>query len=231
MKKLLFLALLIGNGLVMQAQDFRFGLKGGFNYSDIKGKDLNDDMHRSKIGWHAGAMVNIQYPGNTWFSVQPELIYSRKGYTNYSPKQEVRDASNNLLYTALEGGLVRLNYLDLPIMLNFKTGVVIWELGPQISYLVGYRNDAMIEQTAPDGTKTTLSSEFRRFSEDRLRKFDVGLATGFRLETQNGVALGLRFNQGFLKLDNGEAAILTVPRAPNGVNQHFQVFASYLIPE
>lgn len=231
MKKLCLLTFLWCSCLVLQAQEFRYGLKGGFNYSDINGKDLDKNAHRSKIGWHAGAMLNIQYPGNNWFSIQPELLYSRKGYENYSLAAEVRDGNNTLFYKAQEGGLVRLNYLDLPVMLNFKTGIIIFEIGPQVSFLVGTRNDAIVEQTFADGTEITRPSNFRRFDEDRVRKLDLGFATGLRLETGNGVGLGIRFNQGFIKLDNGEAAILTVPRAPNGTNQYFQLFASYLIPE
>src|SRR5688572_10207217 len=216
--------------LEANSQSFRIGVKGGANYADISGKDLDKNAHNYKLSWHAGAMLNIQYPGNTWFSIQPELIYSRKGYESSSLPFTISDNQGNPIYEAERSGYVNLNYLDLPVLFNFKSGIIVFEFGPQFSYLVGYRNDAVFIQTLGDGTIITSEDGDRRFSENRLNKFDVGLATGFRLETQNGVGLGLRFNQGFIKLDNGEPRLLNAPRAPIGSNQVFQLFVSYLLP-
>jgi len=232
MKKLLLPALLAFFTTVASAQSFRFGAKGGFNYSDINGKNL-DKSHREKLGWHAGLMVNIQYPGNDWFSVQPELIYTRKGYENFSDKTEVKDQSNNLLYTEQQAGLIGLNYLELPVMFNFRTGILVFEAGPQVSYLVGFKNDAVTNQMSADGSETNTPSQFRRYSEDRLNKFDYGFATGLRLEAENGAALGVRYSQGFRKIAKNDKEILlpTEPFIPNAKNQVFQLYVSYLIPE
>ena len=225
MKKLylmLFFACLVFPSL---AQEFRFGVKGGLNYTDINGKDLDKNAHRSKIGWHAGAMVNIQYPGNTWFSIQPELIYTRKGYENYSLLSDIRDKNNNLLYTRQEGGLVRLNYLELPVMLNFKLGIIIFEAGPQFSFLVGVRDESFLRQTFVNGTETTIP--LNHFERAGTSKADVGLSAGLRLQTENGVSLGVRFSQGFVKLPSNT----TDRHAPPGFNQVFQVYAAYLWPQ
>ena len=211
-------------------QSFKFGLKGGANYTDINSKDLDKNAHRYRLSWHGGAMVNIHYPGTDWFSIQPEIIYSSKGYENYSLSADVVDNKGNVLYSEQRGGFVRFNYIDIPVMFNFKSGIIVFEIGPQLSILASYRNDAVIRQTFADGTVITVNDDLRRFDKDRLRSLDIGLATGFRLETSNGVGLGLRFNQGFIKLDNGEAATLTEPLAPNGRNQVFQLFVSYLLP-
>lgn len=216
--------------LKANSQSFRIGVKGGANYADISGKDLDKNAYQYKLTWHAGAMVNIQYPGTTWFSIQPELIYSRKGYESSSLPFTLTDNQGNLVYEAQRSGFVNFNYLEIPVMLNFKTGIIVFEFGPQFSYLFGYQNDAIVIQTLGDGTIITVEDTGRRFSEDRLRKVDIGLATGFRLETQNGVGLGLRFNQGFIKLDNGEAASSLESRAPDGRNQIFQLYVSYLLP-
>jgi hypothetical protein len=207
-------------------QSFRFGVKGGANYADINGKDLAEESHRYKLGWHAGAMVNIQYPGNTWFSIQPEIIYSRKGYENFSNKFEGIDPQTNQSFTAQQGGLVHLNYLDVPVILAFRTGILVFELGPQFSYLLNYTNNALVEYTYSDGTSATV--KLSGFSNQGIRKFDAGLVTGFRLETANGAGLGLRFNQGLIKLAPGKTDMVL---APSGCNQVFQLYASYLLPE
>ncbi len=231
MKNVLLLLLLALLTLPIQAQSFRFGAKGGANYADINGKDLNKDSHQNKLTWHAGVMTNIQYPGNTYFSIQPEILYSRKGYENTGPETELKDNQGNLLLTEQSAGLVGLHYIDVPVMFNFKSGIIIFEIGPQVSVLTGVQNEAIIRQTYPDGTIQTRNDDFRRFDKDRVRKLDVGFATGFRLETHNGVGLGIRFNQGFIQLDNGKAASLMTPRAPEARNQVFQLFVSYLLPE
>ncbi|MFC5271155.1 porin family protein [Adhaeribacter terreus] len=231
MKKLLLLALLAFSGVEAMAQDFRFGAKGGLNYSGLTAKGINEKGFDNKLGWHAGLMVNIQYPGNTWFSIQPELLYTRKGYENFSDPVEIRDGQQNLLYTEQQGGIVRLNYLELPIMLNFKLGLLIFEAGPQLSYLVGYHNDAFITQTFPDGSDSSTDSPIRQYSQDRLHNFDFGLAGGLRLEGSNGAALGIRYSQGFRKLDDADTLAPGVPAAPNARNQVLQLYVSYLIPE
>jgi len=176
-------------------------------------------------------MLNIQYPGNTYFSIQPELIYTRKGYENHSLPAEIHDNQGNLLYSAKSGGLVKLNYLELPVMFNFKTGIIVFEIGPQLSYLVGVKNEAVVIQTLANGSVITAPDELRQYDDKKVRKIDVGIATGFRLETDNGVGMGLRFNQGFIKINNGEASTVNSHAAPAGYNQVFQLFASYLLPD
>jgi hypothetical protein len=223
MKKLILFLVIVLPHFNAFAQDFRYGVKGGVNFSDISGKDLDKDSHRYKLGWHLGAMVNIKPTDNTYFSVQPELIYSRKGYESYSLPFE--STSQGTTITAQKGGLVYLNYLDLPVMLNFKTGIIIFEIGPQFSYLVDVRDKSYTRFRSSTGEETFSHAHF---SKQGINKFDAGIATGFRLESSNGVALGLRFNQGFLKL---QKSVTDIPVAPNGCNQYFQLFASYLIPE
>lgn len=231
MKQILFLFYLLFSAQLAFSQSIRFGVKAGANYADINGKALDDNAHRYKLGWHAGLVANLQYPGNTWFSVQSELLYSRKGYENTGRETEISDGQGNLLYRAQNGGFVRLNYLELPVLLNFRSGIIVFEFGPQLSYLVGYRNDAFLRQEFVNSTVVITDDNDRRFAEDRLRKLDIGLATGFRLETENGVGMGLRFNQGLLKLDNGDSAGRNEARAPQGHNQVFQLYASFLLPE
>ncbi|MBK0403407.1 PorT family protein [Adhaeribacter sp. BT258] len=231
MKKLLLPALLIFFTTFASAQSFRFGGKGGLNYTGLTAQGTNENAFENKLGWHAGLMVNIQYPGNTWFSIQPELLYTRKGYENFSDPVEIRDSQQNLLYSEQQGGLVRLNYLELPVMFNFRLGLLFLDAGPQLSYLVGYRNEAFITQTFPDGSETSQDSPVRQYSKDRLRTFDFGLAGGLRLQTLNGAALGIRYSQGFRKLDDADSLEPGVPAAPTARNHVFQVYVSYLLPE
>lgn len=230
MKKLLLMGAALLWQFTVTAQDFRFGLKGGVNFADIAGKDLHDEDHDYRLSWHAGVAVNIRHRESQVFSVQPELIYSRKGYQNTGKPVEVRNAVNNLVYTEQEGGPVALHYLDLPVMLNFRKGIVVFEIGPQLSYLVAMENEATVTRTFSDGSVLVLPSP-RRFDKEQVHKTDIGIGTGLRLETPNGIGFGLRFNQGFIKLSNSENPAANRAPAPEGRNQCFQLFASYLIPK
>ncbi|HSI90205.1 MAG TPA: porin family protein, partial [Adhaeribacter sp.] len=196
MKKLILLltAFLLTIPLV-QAQETRIGLKGGVNFSDLSNTKANKDKIRYKLGSHAGAFLYIPM-SSPFFAIQPEIIYSRKGYENTGQLVEIRDNQENLLYSAQNGGLVRLNYIDLPVMFTFKSSIIIFEIGPQVSMLVGVRDDSFVQQTFPDGT--VVNTPLTRFSRRAVRKIDLGLATGFRLQTENGASMGIRFNQGFL---------------------------------
>ena len=77
MKKLfLFAIAIIGFTISSQAQNFRFGLKGGLNFTTLNGGNISDTID-SKTGYHIGAVAQLSLLGS--FAIQPELIYSTQG--------------------------------------------------------------------------------------------------------------------------------------------------------
>lgn len=56
-------------------QEVTFGAKAGVNFANVTGDVENAD---SKIGFHVGRIVEIAISEK--FSIQPELLYSAKGY-------------------------------------------------------------------------------------------------------------------------------------------------------
>ncbi|MGV3587995.1 MAG: porin family protein [Adhaeribacter sp.] len=92
-----------------------FGIKGGLNFSDVRNTDgsVNFDP---KTSYHVGAFA--QFSITDWFSLQPEVIYSRKGY----------DSTNVAR---------RLDYFDVPLLLVFNPlDNVSIHVGPQVSLLM-----------------------------------------------------------------------------------------------
>ena len=76
MKKLFFaISALAVSVVAVNAQNNRFGLKGGLNSSSLNtsggGSTFTSD---SKIGFYAGAFAQIGVAQN--FAVQPEIMYS-----------------------------------------------------------------------------------------------------------------------------------------------------------
>jgi len=97
-----------------------FGLKAGLNYSDVRNADAITDL-KPKTSYHVGAFA--QFSITDWFSLQPEVLYSRKGYdsTNVTRK---------------------LDYFDVPILFVFNPlDNVSFHVGPQASLLITAKNN------------------------------------------------------------------------------------------
>jgi len=111
MKKVfLILAFTLGC-TAMQAQ---WGIKGGFNFANLRG-DYTDDLN-VLTAWHLGLVYEAQIASG--FSIQPELLYSVQG-------AKLRDNE------------FKLNYFSVPLMLKlYPTDDFNIQVGPQLGMLV-----------------------------------------------------------------------------------------------
>jgi hypothetical protein len=104
-----------------------FGIKAGFNYADVRGRHSLNNA-KSRKTYHVGAYS--QFSITNRFSVQPEVIYSRKGF---------------------EGDPVhKFDYIDVPLLFvyNFFDNVGI-HVGPQASLLMTVKEgDSEINKAA-----------------------------------------------------------------------------------
>ncbi|MDB5263695.1 MAG: hypothetical protein JWQ14_2978 [Adhaeribacter sp.] len=92
-----------------------FGIKGGLNFSDVRDADGNANLE-AKTSYHVGAFA--QFSITDWFSLQPEVLYSRKGYDS-------------------TGVTRKLDYFDVPLLLVFNPlDNVSFHVGPQVSLLM-----------------------------------------------------------------------------------------------
>ena len=124
MKNLFFVSCFLLLGTAANAQ-FSFGLKGGVNTQVAKPQDIiigggdttfNFGVEKFKYGTQFGAFVRI---GEKVF-VQPELLFN-------SNKTDYRIRQNSL------GEVIkneRYQYLDMPLLVGFKTGPVRFMGGP-----------------------------------------------------------------------------------------------------
>ena len=111
MKRLIFICLLIFSVFGIQAQESRFGVKGGLNFANLVGDDPDADIRTS---FHFGLLA--QFGITKRFSIQPEILYSGQGTKN-------------------EGMTWQLDYLSVPIMAKYfvAEGFSV-EAGPYIAY-------------------------------------------------------------------------------------------------
>ncbi len=183
-----------------QAQDIRLGLRAGTNYSNLAGNIKNQDTYNNKFGFLGGVMLNVPVTSDGFFSVQPEVLYSQKGFDN-KPTE----------YTGLLGGKqkregsVNYNYLDVPVLLKINASGFVFEAGPQYSYLLS-ANDATKTTTTPalGGSPTTTESQNKR-DVSGLNRNELGYLAGVGYQASNGLSLNLRYTgafNDFVKSDN-----------------------------
>ncbi|WP_210461927.1 MULTISPECIES: porin family protein [Rufibacter] len=214
MKKIvLFVAAVLSFGIAQAQTGPKFGIKAGVNYSNISGKELaNEDIYQNKLGFVGGITSNFDLSGDGFLSIQPELLFSQRGYQYRDEKYTI---GNNEYKSK---GDMNYNYLDLPVLLRINAGGLFFEGGPQASYLLGIKDNT---ETIVNGRDTDTS---RKVEKDQLAELEIGYAAGLGYQAQNGLSLGLRYTGGINALakdnDNDELA--------NARNSAFQLTLGYV---
>lgn len=120
----LFVVLLITQATMAQ---FHIGVKAGANVTKVDGKSFEDEF---RFGYHIGGFMEIR-AGNK-FVIQPEVLwnqYATKVDSNY--KNIYNDVFNG-------NANVKLNYLSIPIVVNYKLigSFLSLQAGPQFGILI-----------------------------------------------------------------------------------------------
>lgn len=182
---LLFTALIIS--FASQAQ---IGVKLGANLSNLAGDLQDEDNFQNKLGFVGGITYNIPLSSDNFVSIQPELLYSQKGYKRGDYTVTEIDPVTNQSQQATYEGKLNYSYLDLPILLKINAGPVFFEAGPQFSYLLSIK----------DNTEKTINGngidfeKYNRVDKDPLAEFEVGYAAGVGVQIPLGLSLNLRYN-------------------------------------
>ena len=120
MKKFLLLAVVTVLGFTsVNAQEIKFGVKGGLNFATIGGDNTKDIELVTSFNF--GVLSEI--PISDKFSFQPELMYSGQGYS-------------------FNDNTIALSYLNVPLMGKYYvTKGLSVEAGPQIGFLLAAKNE------------------------------------------------------------------------------------------
>lgn len=109
-----------------------FGIKAGTNISKIDGKSFKDEF---QYGYLLGGFAEVGLGGK--LSLQPEVLFNQY-------KTKVDTTFNAIYQNALHdvtSGDVKLNYLSIPLVLNYKLGNVLsLQAGPQFGILMNQDN-------------------------------------------------------------------------------------------
>jgi hypothetical protein len=169
---------------------FHLGVKAGANFTKVQGKSFKDEF---RYGYTLGGFMEIR-AGNK-LVVQPEVLwnqYSTRVDSNYS----------NVYHNVFNGNAnVKLNYLSIPVVINYKLigSFLSLQAGPQFGILI-------------DQNKTTLQN-----GGDAFKHGDLSMLAGVQLKLAN-IRINGRYNIG---LNN----ISDLPDQGKWKNQGFQVTA------
>lgn len=139
-------------------EELNFGIKAGINYSNIYSEEGDGFVGDGKVGFAGGVFVSI--PLSSLIGIQPELLYSQKGF-----ESEIFGADFKATF----------NYLDLPVLLQIKPTEQISILaGPQFSYLMSSKYEL-------EGLGSAEQDEL----EDDNNRTTLGLTAGVDFNVQN----------------------------------------------
>ncbi len=175
MKKVFLMALLLSAGIYSQAQ-IKYGVKAGANFYKVTGEEDLEASRKTKIGLAGGAFVNFSL--SETFSVQPELLYSQEGN-----KQKEGSASIDL----------KLNYINIPVLLQYNASGFYGETGPQVGFLTSAK---VKSKMGSDEETTDVKDSFKSIN------FSWAVGLGYRLS--NGLGIGARYNIGISNIVDGE---------------------------
>jgi hypothetical protein len=171
---------------------FKFGIKGGANYSNVYDTQGEDFVAKSKFGWVGGIFFDI--PFGSFVGIQPEVLFSQKGF----------DGSGVLLGTPYQFTRTT-DFIDVPLFVAIKPIEAITILvGPQFSYL--------LKRTDVFENSIHRSMHEQEFANDNIRKNILSLAGGLDFNLAH-LTLGTRVGWD-LATNNGDGTS-TTPRYKN----------------
>jgi opacity protein-like surface antigen len=180
MKKVILAAIAVMAFGFANAQDVKFGLKGGINLSSFSG-DIEDAS--SKVGFQVGGFAEFKLTDK--FSIQPELLYSTQG---------AKFEESEVNYFSKE--TIKTNYLNVPVMAKYyvanKFSV---EAGPQIGFLLSAKYKW---EEVDYGEKTSGTDD----AKDDIKSVSFGLNVGAGYDFTENVSVGVRYNFGLSNISD-----------------------------
>ncbi|MCF7559015.1 PorT family protein [Sabulilitoribacter multivorans] len=182
---------LIGGLQTISAQKTGFGIKGGYNLSNLS-TDLSGMKDIS--GFHIGGL--LEYRVSNKFSIQPELLYSLEG-GKYSISYSESNEDGEFVLKAKEE--ITLGFINLPVTAKYylKDRFSV-ETGIQFGYVVSAKSEYDFFMEA-DGDITSTSGE-RNIKGD-VKSLNTSLNFGLGYELKNKMLFQARYNLGLTNLD------------------------------
>lgn len=156
------------------------GIKLGVNLAQLNGKDWDGGYKANMLG---GVFARLH---NGRVGVQVEAFFSQSSYVTGKDFYEVYNGFYNAAADSLKEGRFRVNYLNIPVLFQFKLLSRVWiQLGPQYSGIVSVKDmDALLKD-----------------AEDLFKKGTVSGVGGIWLDLPLHINVGARYVFGFTDIN------------------------------
>lgn len=184
------------------SQDSKFGIKGGFNLSDLYTKDVKSSNFR--MGYHGGVFAKLAV--SSLFAIQPELLYSTKGACLEYENASLSGQAN-----------FNLNYIDIPVL-------AVFNLSPRYSIHFGPYFSMITDATLENEKEGEDYFNFENQLDKKDFSFaDYGLAAGVGIDFRH-VGIGVRYSHGLQNIGKEWTFNDLSFRFPDATNALFQVY-------
>ncbi len=168
-----FLSLVV-SALMSQAvmAQFHIGAKAGTNITKIDGKSFKDEF---RYGYHLGGFMEVRL--NNKFVLQPEVLFNQYSSTLDSNFKNIYQG----VFNTSAQSKVKLNYLSIPILLNYKLigNLLSLQAGPQFSVLMS-KNKTLLQnggEAFKNGDFSMLGGVQVKFGVIRINgRYAIGLS-------------------------------------------------------
>ena len=192
------------NSSTSSSSSSSFGIKGGFNFSNLYSDDVDDE--NVLTGFNVGFFANA--PLAAGISIQPEVNFTTKG-------AELQYNNANFQGT----GKFNLSYVEVPLLLKVNlTKNFNIHGGPYAAFLV----NAKVTNEDANGN---INFE-DQVNKDDLNKFDYGLAGGIGFDVDN-FGLGIRYNYGLQTVGKERTYLGTTYTFPDAKNSSLSIYAAF----
>lgn len=196
-KILFIIAVLLISGYTAssQSEGTSFGLRGGVNFQNINGKDMNGDKLTLDMvpRFNVGAVVDVPVAPDFYF--ETGLLYTTKG----------AKSKDNFLGMNMSAEY-NLSYLELPLNLLYKPllgkGHLLLGFGPYVAYGLGGNSKYVINNVSSE-QKIVYSNEFASVNlyDQEFEHLDYGGNLFFGYQMSNGISLQLNTQLGMAKIN------------------------------
>ena len=198
------------------SQEFRYGIKIGSVFSK---QSLITESKSNIIGVSYNRIGGLPYDVNTYtgynFGANLELSFKLfpddydkriKSYLglrsgiNYSAQGVIVEDSNRTSFTN------KLNYLQIPILINFRMNNFNFFIGPQIGNILNVKTEVKAS-TSNYNLDTSSSSNSFRFTENDFGDKETSFVWGFGYKVYKGTSLEIKSTRGITNISQVEGEI------------------------
>ena len=214
--KVLYFFILSTISFNIYSQEFRYGIKIGSVFSK---QSLITESKSNIIGVSYNRIGGLPYDVNTYtgynFGANLELSFKLfpddydkriKSYLglrsgiNYSAQGVIVEDSNRTSFTN------KLDYLQIPILINFRMNNFNFFIGPQIGNILNVKTEVKAS-TSNYNLDTASSSNSFRFTENDFGDKETSFVWGFGYKVYKGTSLEIKSTRGITNISQVEGEI------------------------